>query len=98
MLANINSFAPQVLTSIQGGCDGVLKSMPARCCTTQQAVAAALSSSGLYQVLLEGTLLLLSLDPQAYSQEPEGVQLQLADSLELAIQAAITILVKIGEG
>jgi hypothetical protein len=41
----------------------------------------ALTSSGLYQVLAEGTLLLLSLDPQAYSQAAEGVRLQLAAGL-----------------
>jgi hypothetical protein len=54
-------------------------------------------SSGLYQVLLEGALLLLALDPRDYSQEPEGVQLQLAGSLRLAVEAAITLVVKIGE-
>jgi hypothetical protein len=57
---------------------------------------AALTGSGLYQVLLEGALLLLSLDPQAYSQAPEGVQLQLAQCFKLAVKAADILTLQIG--
>jgi hypothetical protein len=54
-------------------------------------MAAALTGSGLYQVLLEGALLLLSLDPAAYSQEPEDDQLTLSGSLGVAVRASITL-------
>jgi hypothetical protein len=52
----------------------------------QGAAVPALTGSGLYQTLLEGTLLLLGTDPAAYPQTPE-VQLELWDSLKTASQA-----------
>jgi hypothetical protein len=53
-------------------------------------LAAALTGSGLYQVLLEGALLLLAVDPAAYSQAPD-VQLQLSEGLGIATRAAIEV-------
>jgi hypothetical protein len=51
--------------------------------------------SGLYQVLLDGSLLLLTLDPAAYSQAPD-IQLQLSESLGVALRAANGILLTLG--
>jgi hypothetical protein len=52
--------------------------------------AAALTGSGLYQVLLEGALLLLAVDPAACSQAPD-IQLQLSESLGIATRAAMEL-------
>jgi hypothetical protein len=51
-----------------------------------QALAAALRGSGVFQVLLEGSLLLLGVDPAAYSQAPD-IQLVLSGSLGVAVRA-----------
>jgi hypothetical protein len=68
---------------------------PGHAAASQAEAVAALSGSGLYQVLLEGTLLLLSLDPQAYSQAPEGVRLQLAQCFKMAVRAADVLALQI---
>jgi hypothetical protein len=52
------------------------------------AVTRALTGSGLYQVLLEGALLLLGLDPAAYSQALD-TQVEVSGILKTAVQAAI---------
>jgi hypothetical protein len=57
-----------------------------RCCL-QDALLPPLISSGLYQVLLEGVLLLLlGADPAVYPQTPE-MQSQLWDDLTKTVQA-----------
>jgi hypothetical protein len=56
-----------------------------------------LLSSGLYQVLLEGALLLLGGDPVAYLPSPT-VQQQLGDSLGDAMQVAIFLTVELAIG
>jgi hypothetical protein len=61
----------------------------------QDAVLSALLSSGLFQVLLEGSLLLLGADPAAYPQAPE-VQQQLWDSLKDANMAACFLVAVLG--
>lgn len=55
----------------------------------------ALTSSGLYQVLLEGALLLLAQDPAAYPQRStDGVQV--CDILAAANSAGVILGLEIG--
>jgi hypothetical protein len=77
-------------TAVQLG----ITSRPLVVAILQEFMPPALTSSGLYQVLLEGTLLLLGVDPAAYPQAPE-VQLHLWDSLVSAFTSA-TLLDMIG--
>jgi hypothetical protein len=60
----------------------------------QAAAVPAFTGSGLYQTLLEGTLLLLGTDPAAYPQTPE-VQLELWDSLKTASLAGAVLAVEL---
>jgi hypothetical protein len=53
-------------------------------------VTRALTGSGLYQVLLEGVLLLLGLDPAAYSQALD-TQVELSGILKTAVRTAIIL-------
>jgi hypothetical protein len=57
-------------------------------------LVAALTGSGLYQVLLEGALLLLGVDPQSHATEE--AQLQLSGYLKITVRAAITLTAALG--
>lgn len=66
-------------------------------CCLQEALVPALVSSGLYQALLEGVLLLLGADPAVYPQTPE-MQSQLWDDLTNTIQAGICLTLEFAVG
>jgi hypothetical protein len=71
--------------------------MLVRWCCLQDALVPPLISSGLYQVLLEGVLLLLGADPAVYPQTPE-MQTQLWDNMTNTVQAGIYLTVEVAVG